>query len=244
MNSLLIVILVILGLSLLFGYLNGFLKTIFSLISWIIVLVVCNIATPMVTQILIEQTEIDTTIQNVLDAKIDEMISSAMSQIGAGELTEVIPGDITMEDIMSELPPELQAVLPDDVKHMLENVGNNIGSLEGFSLDAQMIDTSGLVNSIMGVLSLLIVMVVVRVVLLIVELALGIASKIPLIGPLDKILGLACGAAKGLIWSWVILAIVAVLALTGVNTEFAGYISESQILTWLQENNLILNLIS
>ena len=202
MNSLLIVILVILGLSLLFGYLNGFLKTIFSLISWIIVLVVCNIATPMVTQILIEQTEIDTTIQNVLDAKIDEMISSAMSQIGAGELTEVIPGDITMEDIMSELPPELQAVLPDDVKHMLENVGNNIGSLEGFSLDAQMIDTSGLVNSIMGVLSLLIVMVVVRVVLLIVELALGIASKIPLIGPLDKILGLACGAAKGLIWSW------------------------------------------
>lgn len=234
MNILLIIVFAVLALSLLSGYKNGFLKTVFSLISWVIVLVVCHIATPMVTEILVEKTEIDTTIQTILDAKINEIISNAMAQSGVGELAEVIPEDITIE-----LPAELQAVLPEEVKDLLANAGN----FEGITLEAGAIDTSAVVNSIMGIISLLLVMIVVRIALLVIELALGIASKLPLIGPVDKVLGLLCGVGKGFIWSWVLLAVVAVLAVAGINTEFAGCISESQFLTWLQENNLILNLI-
>lgn len=234
MNILLIIILAVLVLCLFSGCKNGFIKTIFSLVSWIIVLVVCNIATPMVTEMLIEKTDIDTTIQMALDAKIDEMISRAVTESGVTEMTEAIS-----EGALFEIPEELQAVLPDEIKNILMDNGVT----ENVSIGADLIDTSGLVNSVMGILSLLIVMVVVRVALLVVELVLGIASKIPIIGPLDKVLGLACGAGKGLIWSWVILAVVFVLALTGTNTELVGYISESQFLTWLQENNLIINLI-
>ena len=79
--------------------------------------------------------------------------------------------------------------------------------------------------------------------MVIAEFVLGIVSKLPLIGPMDKLLGIACGAGKGLIWCWIILAVVSVLALTGVNTDFAAYISQSEILTWLQDNNLLLNVI-
>lgn len=234
MNILVIIILAILVLSLFSGYKNGFLKTVFSLVSWIIVLMVCNIATPMVTELLIEKTDIDTMIQAVLDAKIDEMIFNAMAETGVGELTEAVP-----EGNQFEIPEELQAMLPEEVKNMLAADGN----IEGAALGDGLIDTSGFVNSIMGIISLLIVMVVVRAGLIVVELVLGIASKLPFIGPLDKVLGIVCGAGKGLIWSWIILAVVVVLALTGTNTELMGYVSESQFLTWLQENNLIVNLI-
>ena len=84
---------------------------------------------------------------------------------------------------------------------------------------------------------------ILRIAMMIVELALGVVAKLPLIGPMDKTLGLVCGAGSGLIWCWVILAVVSVLALTGTNTELAAYVSQSQILTWLQDNNVLLNLI-
>ena len=233
MNILVVLILAIVLFSVLAGYKNGFLKTAFSLVSWIVVLVICNVATPMVTQMLIEKTDIEITIQAALDAKIDEVISNALAESGVSELPDVLANGVSLE-----IPEELQAALPEELKNMLQN-----GNPELDGVTHNVIDTAAIAESVVGIIALLIVLVFSRVAIMVVNIVLGIASKLPLIGPLDKILGLACGAGKGLIWSWIVLAIVSVLALTGVNTELAGYIAESQILTWLQENNVILNLL-
>lgn len=233
MNILVVLILAIVLFSVLAGYKNGFLKTAFSLVSWIVVLVICNVATPMVTQMLIEKTDIEITIQAALDAKIDEVISNALAESGVSELPDVLANGVSLE-----IPEELQVALPEELKNMLQN-----GNPELDGVTHNVIDTAAIVESVVGIIALLIVLVFSRVAIMVVNIVLGIASKLPLIGPLDKILGLACGAGKGLIWSWIVLAIVSVLALTGVNTEWAGYIAESQILTWLQENNVILNLL-
>ena len=231
MNILAVIIFGVLLLSIFNGYRNGFLKTMFSLVSWILVLVICNVATPMVTNMLMESTDIEVTIQMALDAKIDEMLTNAMNEAGIPELPDVLP-----EGVDFKIPEELQAALPEELKNMLSNSNRNIW-------EADFIDTSKIAESAVVVISLLLVMVFARLAITIVYVVLGIASKLPLIGPLDKLLGFACGAGKGVIWSWVILTIVSVLALTGTNTEWAGYIADSQILTWLQENNVILNLL-
>ena len=233
MNILVVLILAIVLFSVLAGYKNGFLKTAFSLVSWIVVLVICNVATPMVTQMLIEKTDIEITIQAALDAKIDEVISNALAESGVSELPDVLANGVSLE-----IPEELQAALPEELKNMLQN-----GNPELDGVTHNVIDTAAIAESVVGIIALLIVLVFSRVAIMVVNIVLGIASKLPLIGPLDKILGLACGAGKGWIWSWIVLASVSVLALTGVNTELAGYIAESQILTWLQENNVILNLL-
>lgn len=203
MNILVLIVLSVLLVCVCSGYKNGFVKTILSLISWVLVFVACNIATPMVTEFLIQNTEIETTIQNVFDAKFDEMISETMEGAGLAELQTVIPEESKVE----------------------------------------IIDTASIAVKAVEVLSLLFVLVFTRLALLIVYFVLGIASKLPIIGPLDKILGLICGAGKGVIFTWIILTIVSVLALAGVNTEWASYISESEILTVLQNNNVLLNLI-
>ena len=231
MNILAIIILAVLLLSIFNGYKNGFLKTMFSLVSWVLVLVICNVATPVVTNMLMESTDIELTIQMALDAKIDEMLANAMNEAGISELPDVLP-----EGVDFKIPEELQAALPEELKNMLSNSNTNIG-------EADFIDTAKIAESAVGVISLLLVMLFARLAITIVYVVLGIASKLPLIGPLDKLLGFVCGAGKGVIWSWVILTIVSVLALTGTNTEWAGYIADSQILTWLQENNVILNLL-
>lgn len=231
MNILVVIILGVLLLSLFSGYKNGFLKTVFSLVSWIVVLVICNVATPMVTDMLIESTDIETVIQAALDTKIDELLTNAMNETGFSELPDVLP-----EGMDFKVPEELQAALPEELRNILLNGKNSIN-------EGAFVDTAKIAESAVGVISLLLVMVFARVAIMIVYVVLGIASKLPLIGPLDKLLGLACGAGKGVIWSWVILTVVSVLALTGTNTEWAGYIADSQILTWLQDNNVILNVL-
>ena len=185
----------------------------------------------MVTDFLIQNTEIETTIQGVLDAKIDEMIQEAMEEAGLSELQEAIPED--MEKI--ELPEELQAALPEELRELFSDNEDE--------MEAELVDTAAIAEKVVEIISLLLVLVFTRCALLIVNVVLGIASKLPLIGPLDRILGLVCGAGKGVVFTWIILTVVSVLALTGVNTEWAGYIAESELLTWLQNNNVILNLI-
>ncbi len=219
MNILLIIVLAVFALSVFGGYKKGFLKTAFSLLSWIVVFVLCNFATPMVTEALIEKTDIEVMIQTTVDAKISEVITETLETSGVAEL---------------------EAALPAELKTAL--LGEN-GSLQDVITNGAALDTTSLVNGIVSILGFVITVVVLRIVMLVVEIVLAIVGKLPLIGPLDKLLGLVCGAGQGVILCWVVLAVVSVLALTGVNTEFATYISQSELLTWLQDNNVLLNLI-
>lgn len=219
MNILLIIILAVFALSVFIGYKNGFLKTVFSLVSWIIVLVLCNYVTPIVTNVLIEKTDIEVMVQATVDAKIDEVIA---------------------ETLETSSVTELEAALPAELKTAL--LGEN-ESLQDVVANGAALDTTSLVNGIVSILGFVITVVSLRIILMVVEIVLTIVGKLPLIGPLDKLLGLVCGAGQGVILCWVVLAAVSVLALTGINTEFATYISQSELLTWLQDNNVLLNLI-
>lgn len=219
MNILTIVILAVFVLCVFSGYKKGFLKTAFSLVSWILVLVLCNFVTPIVTDVLVQNTDVEVVVYETVDVKVKDALEEAIQNQGVSEL---------------------EAALPAELKDLL--LGEN-ESISDALMNAATIDVTPVVDGIIGILGFVITVIVLRIAMVIVEFALGVVAKLPLIGPADKLLGLACGAGKGLIWCWVILAIVSVLALTGVNTEFAGYISQSEILTWLQDNNLLLNLI-
>lgn len=219
MNILTIIILAVFALCVFSGYKKGFLKTAFSLVSWILVLVLCNFATPIVTDLLIQHTDIEVVVQATVSEKVNEAIAQAVQNNGVSEL---------------------EAALPAEVKQLLLGEHESISELV---MDSAEIDFTELVNGIVGILGFVITVIVLRIAVVVVEFLLGIVSKLPLIGPIDKVLGIACGGVKGIIWCWIILAVVSVLALTGTNTEFAGYISQSELLTWLQNNNLLLNLI-
>lgn len=219
MNILTIIILAVFVLCIFDGYRKGFLKTAFSLVSWILVLILCDYATPIVTTALVENTDVEVVIQATVDAKLGEVISETLETSGIAELE-------------ATLPAELKTVLLGEA-----------GSLQEVVTNGAPLDTTLLVNGIVEILGFVITVAILRIAMIVVEFALGVVAKLPLVGPMDKLLGLVCGAGSGLIWCWVVLAIVSVLALTGTNTELAAYVSQSEILTWLQDNNVLLNLI-
>ena len=221
MNILTIIILAVFALCVFSGYTKGFLKTAFSLVSWIIVLVLCNFATPIVTELLVQNTDIEVVVQ----AAVEEQMMAAIEQVGEGY-------DVT--GIEASLPAELKTHLLGDKENIMELLLSSAAPM----------DLTPVVDGIVGILGFVITVILLRIAMVIVEFLLGVVAKLPLIGPMDKLLGIACGGVKGLIWCWVILAVVSVLALTGTNTEFAAYIAQSELLAWLQDNNMLINLIA
>lgn len=219
MNILTIIILAVFILAVWGGYKKGFLKTAFSLISWALVLVLCNYATPIVTNALIEKTDIEVYVQATIDSKLNEIISETIETSGIAE-------------IEATLPAELKTAL----------LGEGISLQEAVETGVSL-DTTAMAAGVVGILGFVVTVVGLRIALVLVERLLTIIGKLPLIGPLDKMLGLVCGIGNGFILSWLVLAGVSVLAFTGTNTELAGYIAQSQLLTWLQDNNVLLNLI-
>lgn len=220
MNILTIIILAVFAACVFSGYKKGFLKTAFSLVSWILVLVLCNFATPIVTDMLIQNTDVEVVVAETVQENIMDF-AVQMEENGG------------LSDLEAALPAELKEVLLGDCESVAE-----------LMLSSALQDFTPLVDGIVGALGFVVTVILLRIAMVIVEFALGIVGKLPLIGPMDKLLGIACGAGKGLIWCWVILAVVSVLALTGTNAELAGYIAQSELLTWLQDNNLLLNLMA
>ncbi|MBQ2706351.1 MAG: CvpA family protein [Agathobacter sp.] len=217
MNYLLIAVLVLLTWSVLDGYRKGFMKTIFSLISWVLVLVICNVATPKVADFLVEETMIDETIAGAIAVELKEMIANS---------------DIS----------QIEQSIPAELRESLFGQGGSIQNALATGGE-EWINSSSIIYTVVSVFAFIIVAAVSRVLMLLVNVFLGIASKLPIIGSVDKLLGFVCGGVKGLLVCWVLLAVVGVLSLTGSNPEWAVYISQSQLLTWMQDNNFILNML-
>ena len=69
---------------------------------------------------------------------------------------------------------------------------------------------------------------------------LGKAVKLPVLGTVNRLLGLLLGAAKALLLIWLFLGVVSVLSYTGTGSFLYEQVEESALLSWLSRNNLFL----
>lgn len=216
MNYLLIAVLALLVWSVIDGYKKGFMRTVFALISWILVLVICNVATPMVTDFLIEETSIVETIGDALAQKVNEMITES----GVGDLEQ-------------NIPEELKSILEEGNINLEEVLATN---------ENMMVDATSIIHTIVSIIAFVLVIVVSRILVWVVDMVLGIASKLPIIGSVDRLLGFVCGGARGILFSWIVLTVVSLAVIPNLDVDFVSMIAQSQLLTWLQENNFILRM--
>ncbi len=225
MNWLLIVVLALLAGNVLWGYKQGFMRVVLSIVSWVLVLVVCYVATPIVTESILEKTELETIVQVAVNDKVNAIVDG---------IAEGVADETGLAQLEASLPAEVkEAILG---KHdSLADVLKAEGKIK--------IDTSEIAHSAASLIALIVVLIATRIVIFVVDKILGLASKLPIIGPTDKMLGLIAGGVKGLLYCWIILAVVAMLALTGTNTELVAMVNASPILAWLYENNFIVNML-
>ena len=229
MNWLLIIVLAVIVGNVIWGAKEGFMKVALSLVSWIIVLIACYIATPMVSDYILENTPlaevVHTTVTDAVNVALDEVSGGIADALDSQKIAEVEAG----------LPEQVKQLIYGKEGKTLEDFVDSVGEVE--------FDTTALAKGAAYIVGLIVVLAVTRIGLIIVEKILGLVAKLPLIGQANALLGIAAGALKGLVWSWVVLTVIAMLAFTGVNTDLMNFVNESEFLLWLYANNPIMMVI-
>lgn len=224
MNWMLILVVLVLAWNLVWGFSKGALRVLYSMVAWILILVFVTWATPYVSNLLTEYTALDDNIEAVCTEKLHEMVHSL----------DTLPDDSADSDDVIRLPGVILDKLfgTDGVTDRLleesgvyENVAERASELA--------------VKAVTYVLVFLLTFIVFRLL----AFALDLVSKLPLIGEVNHLLGLLAGAVKGFLLVWLAFAFIAMVRATAAGAALTSLIYESELLLWLYENNLVLQII-
>lgn len=237
MNWLLIIVILVLAGNIVWGFSRGFLRVIYSMLAWIAILVFVTWATPYVANVLTEKTNIDNRIETNLDEKLHELvIGDTNGQKEDREPDTQNPGQ------GKKNYRDLQMKLPDAVTNKLFDT-NKIADqiLEGSG--AYDVVAGRATDLVMRVISFVLVLLIAVISFHLLSVVLKVVEKLPLIGGINRLLGLFAGFVKGILIIWLAFAIIAMAGTTDIGIALISYIYESPLLIWAYENNFVLTLL-
>ena len=237
MNWLLIIVILVLAGNIVWGFSRGFLRIIYSMLAWIAILVFVTWATPYVANVLTEKTNIDNRIESNLDEKLHELvIGDTNGQKEDREPDAQNPGQ------GKKNYRDLQMKLPDAVTNKLFDT-NKIADqiLEGSG--AYDVVAGRATDLVMRVISFVLVLLITVISFHLLSVVLKVVEKLPLIGGINRLLGLFAGLVKGILIIWLAFAIIAMAGTTDIGIALISYIYESPLLIWAYENNFVLTLL-
>ena len=233
MNKLLLVVGAIFLISIIVGYVRGFLKIAVSLAITIASIFLVMAISPHISAWLQESTAVEETVKN----KLEEMIE--------------MPEGMSPEALASvEIPREQQialiegAGLPGMIQDMLlEN--NNSEAYQALGV-TNFVDYIGsyITKLIADIIAFLVAWMIVTIVARILMGVIGIIGKIPVIGGVNKLAGAVVGAGIALIIVWILFILVTLLYNTTVGQACMTDIAASQILTKLYDGNVLMKFIT
>ena len=224
MNWLVIVVLLILLICGLSGYRRGFIKTVFSLISIIIALIVSSVVSPMVSASLRENPKF---YQQIYD-RVEEMVVSQSEQ--EEEIKKTSEETSYIENL--SLPEALK-------KTLIEN--NNKDTYRDLAVDTfEDYVVSTITVLVINTIGYIICTIGLIVILFILSHALNLISKLPLLNGLNRAAGLVVGLFGGCIAIWIFFLVITVFSASPLGKNIFQMINDSQILTFIYENNLLL----
>lgn len=237
MNWLLIIVILVLAGNIVWGFSKGFLRVIYSMLAWIAILVFVTWATPYVANVLTEKTNIDNRIESNLDEKLHELVIGDTN----GQKEEREP-DAQNPGQGKKNYRDLQMKLPDAVTNKLFDT-NKIADqiLEGSG--AYDVVAGRATDLVMRVISFVLVLLIAVISFHLLSVVLKVVEKLPLIGGINRLLGLFAGLVKGILIIWLAFAIIAMAGRTDIGIALISYIYESPLLIWVYENNFVLTLL-
>lgn len=233
MNKLLLVVAVIFIISIIVGYLRGFLKIALSLAITIASIFLVTAITPHISGWIQESTSIGETVQS----KLMEMFE--MSTGTSADMLSTI--ETSREQQISLIEG---AGLPSVIREMLlENNNNEVYEALGVT---NFVDYIGayITKLIADIIAFLVAWIAVTIIARVLMAVIGIIGKIPVIGGVNRIAGGVVGMAIGLIIVWILFILVTLLYNTAVGQACMKDIVASQILTKLYDGNVLMKFIT
>lgn len=232
MNWVLIFVIVVLAGYTIAGYTKGFLKIVYSLISWLLMLVFVMGATPHIENYLRNETEIYQKLVVYCEDKVRQQTQEQIEEEEGDTLSSIIEENEILSMMMEKLPKEaIEQILnqtTEAAEGFLEEY--NIYGKAAVSMAELMIKGISFVLAVIlgSILSAIIVKLI------------GFISSLPLIGFADSLLGLAAGAVNGLLVVWFVFYLIATWSTTEFGATVLSYIYANEFLITLYEKNIIL----
>ena len=237
MNWLLIIVILVLAGNIVWGFSKGFLRVIYSMLAWIAILVFVTWATPYVANVLTEKTNIDNRIETNLDEKLHELVigdTNGQKEDREPDTQNPGQGKKNYRDLQMKLPDAVTNKLFDTHK-----IADQI--LEGSG--AYDVVAGRATDLVMRVISFVLVLLIAVISFHLLSVVLKVVEKLPLIGGINRLLGLFAGLVKGILIIWLAFAIIAMAGTTDIGIALISYIYESPLLIWAYENNFVLTLL-
>lgn len=228
MNWLVIAVAAMLVVFALKGRKVGFIKTIFSIFSIIIAIVVSSALSPYVSKALRTNDKfynyINERVEDVINLKVEDKDKTTVSE---------------QAEAISKLS------LPESIKKNLLENKNNSEVYKALHVDTFKEYVNGYITTIaINAIAFMITYLVVTILLFTVSIALNIISKLPIINGLNKTAGLLVGLFEGLLVIWMLCIVLTAFSGTETAQKLFEMIKESQFLSCLYNNNLLIRLIT
>lgn len=229
MNWLLILVVLIIAGNIAWGIYRGFLRVVYSMAAWVLMLVFVTWATPFMSEVLAEHTGLDERIEAGCVEKLRELV-----QKGGEDSPEKASDNEELDKLGVQLPEVIRGKLLDTGKaadFLLEETGV-YAETAGRAADLAM-------RGISFVLVLLITLIAFHLI----SVALDLVAKLPVVSDVNRFLGGASGFVKGVLLVWLAFAFIAMGSATSLGVGLISFIYESELLVWLYENNLVLSIL-
>lgn len=254
MNWLLIGVIFVVVICGLHGIYKGLIRMIFSLISIFVVLIFVSFATPYISNYLEQHTALYDTIQTKSETYLEKTANESAEELKKqGNVTQEEQGtttkpsddtnnkNINIEDLQSsvanlKLPAAIQKKIIDDTTNAASTILTESGLYKSMSQSMAHIVVSG----ISFVIAFVVGMILVNILLGIID----VIAHLPVLHGVNQLLGGVAGLVEGFLLVWVFLYIVALCTSTAFGTLMTGYIRQSTFLTYLYQNNGILQIIN
>ncbi len=224
MNILLIIVLAILIVNALIGMKAGLIRTVFSLFSMIIAVVLTIWVSPYVNNFMKNNDKI----YEGISSKVEKMLP----------FSEKETKDENQEDFIQELS------LPQSIKDSM--IKNNTAKVyKEMAIDNFQDYVSNYLTGVMiNAMAFIITFVVVLILLWVFCFALDLISKLPFLNQINKTAGLAAGLVHGLVVVWIFFILLTVFGSTESGQKALEMIGQDQILSFIYNNNYLLKFIT
>ena len=309
MNWLLIVVVVLWAFYIVRGYKKGMLKMLYSLVSWIVILILVTMATPYMTEFLTANTSIEQNIHKTCKEKLKKLVtgdnaatdadmapgtepgsdsssnssansgtdsgsnssansgsdsssnssadsdsdsgsnSSANSDSDSGSDSSANSGSDSSSNSNTDITKSNKALLdalglkiPEELLDSIagdNNLADSFFESTGLYEQAATEITAFAMKGISFILCLIVAVIISRIIYGMIS----IVEAAPVVGTLNRLLGIIIGSVKELFIVWTVFAIVAMNAMTQAGMMMSDYIYESPFLKWIYENNFVLTIL-
>lgn len=240
MNGVLIAVAIIVAGNMLWGIYKGFFRVIYSMAAGILILVLTVGGTPYLAKWLTENTAIDTRIEQGCRERLEKLVENSLEDgnVKAEDGKNGSADEPTEQTELAKLKEKLPNTLLEqllDPNELAENYLEKSGIYDELAFQASELAVKGI--------SFLILLAVVAIVLGTLASALDLVAKLPVIKGVNRLLGLAAGLAKGVLWVWLAFAVIALGGATEMGVALIKQIYDSPVLVWIYENNILLMII-